>query len=83
MQFIHVFHQVELQLRMNLMVFNVQMPLNELNKSSDMLVRILFGKGKRRNKLNAEEEEKGLKENEAIEYPKQRKNNIENNIILY
>ena len=38
-----------------------------------------------REEINAEEEEKkGLRENEKIEYPKQRKkNNIENNIILY
>jgi hypothetical protein len=35
---------------MNLMVSNVQMPLNELNKSRSMLVRNLFGKGKKRNK---------------------------------
>jgi hypothetical protein len=35
---------------MNLMVSNAQIPLNELNKSRGMLVRNLFGKGKRRNK---------------------------------
>jgi hypothetical protein len=35
-----------------------------------------------REEINAEEEEKGLRENEEIEYPKQRKNNIENNIIF-
>jgi hypothetical protein len=31
-------------------VSNAQMPLNELNKYRGMLVRNLFGKGKRRNK---------------------------------
>jgi hypothetical protein len=50
MQFPHVFYQVGLQLRMNLTVSNAQMPLNELNKSRGMLVRNVFGKGKRRNK---------------------------------
>ena len=50
MRFPHVFHQVGLRLKMNLTVFNTQMPLNELNKSKGMLVRKLFEKGKRRNK---------------------------------
>ena len=50
MEFRHVFHQVGLWLKMNLMVFNAQIPLNELNKSTDMLVRNLFGKGNKRNK---------------------------------
>jgi hypothetical protein len=33
--------------------------------------------------INAEEEEKGLRKKEEIEYPKQIKNNVGNNIILY
>jgi hypothetical protein len=39
--------------------------------------------GRGREEINAEEEKNGLRENEEIEYPKQRKNNIINNIILY
>jgi hypothetical protein len=39
--------------------------------------------GRGREEINAEEKEKGLREKEEIEYPKQRKRNIENNIILY
>jgi hypothetical protein len=35
-----------------------------------------------REEIYAEEEEKGLREKEEIEYPKQRKSNIENNIIF-
>ena len=50
MQFSHVFHQVILQLRMNLIVSNAQMPLNKLNKSKGMLIRNLFEKTKRINK---------------------------------
>jgi hypothetical protein len=50
MQFSLMFHQVGLQLRINLMVSNVQMLLNELNKFRGILVRNLFGKEKRRNK---------------------------------
>jgi hypothetical protein len=38
--------------------------------------------GRGREEINAEKEEKGLRENEEIEYPKQRKNNIENNIMF-
>ena len=49
MQFPHVFHQVRLQLRMNLTVSNAQMPLNELNKSRGLLVRNLFEKERRIN----------------------------------
>jgi hypothetical protein len=41
MQFSHVFHQVGLQLKMNLTVFNAQMPLNELNKSKGMLEKLV------------------------------------------
>jgi hypothetical protein len=33
------------------MLSNAQIPLNELNKFRSMLVRNLFGKGKRRNKF--------------------------------
>jgi hypothetical protein len=51
MQFPHVFHKVGLQLKMNLTVSNAQMLLNELNKFRGMLVRNLFGKGKRINKM--------------------------------
>jgi hypothetical protein len=68
MQFPHVFHQVGLQLRMNLTVSNAQMSLNEFNKFKDMLVRNLFGNGKRINKCR--EKRKGLMENEEIEYLK-------------
>ena len=50
MQFLHVFHHIRLQLRMSLTTFNAQMPLNEFNKFQGMLVRNLFGEGKRRNK---------------------------------
>jgi hypothetical protein len=46
-----------------------------------MLVRNCSGR--RREEINAEEEENGLRENKEIEYPKQRKNDIGNNIILY
>jgi hypothetical protein len=42
MQFPHMFHQVGLQLRMNLTVSKAQMPLNELNKSKGMLMRNLL-----------------------------------------
>jgi hypothetical protein len=68
------------------MVSNAQIPLNELNKFRGMLVRNLFGKEKKKKKkkeINAKEKEKSLRENEEIEYPKQRKSNIINNIILY
>jgi hypothetical protein len=51
MQLPHVFHEVGLQLGMNLTVSNAQILLNKLNKSKDMLVRNLFGKGKRRKKI--------------------------------
>jgi hypothetical protein len=40
----------------------------------------LFGKEKRINKHKGRR--KGLRENDEVEYPKQRKNNIENNIIF-
>jgi hypothetical protein len=50
MQFSHVFYQVGLQLRINLMISNAQIPFNKLNKSRSMLVRILLGKAKKRNK---------------------------------
>jgi hypothetical protein len=36
-----------------------------------------------REEINAEKKENGLREKEEIEYPKQRNNNVENNIILY
>ena len=36
-----------------------------------------------REEINAEKEENSLGEKEEIEYPKQRKSNIENNIISY
>ena len=65
---------------MNLTVSNAQIPLNKLNKSKGILIRNLFRKGKIIN--NAEEKENGLRKNEEIEYPKQRKNNIVNNIKL-
>ena len=42
--------------------------------------------GRGREEIKAEEEEeeeKGLREKENIEYPKQRKSNIRNKIILY
>jgi hypothetical protein len=38
--------------------------------------------GRQREEINAEKEKKDLRENEEIEYPKQRKNNIGNNIIF-
>jgi hypothetical protein len=38
--------------------------------------------GRGREEINAEKEEKGLREKKEIEYPKQRKSNIENNIKL-
>ena len=63
MQFSHVFHQVRLQLRINLMVFNAQMPLNELNKSNGM-----FRKGNRRNKCRGRK--KGFKEKGENRMPK-------------
>jgi hypothetical protein len=50
-------------------------------KSRDTLVKNLFGKRKRRNKCKGRK--KGLREKEEIEYPKQRKSNIGNNITLY
>ena len=33
--------------------------------------------------MNADEEERSLRENEEIEYPKQTKNNIENNNTIF
>jgi hypothetical protein len=39
--------------------------------------------GRGSEEIIADEKEKGLRENEEIEYPKQRKNNIGNNIALY
>jgi hypothetical protein len=53
---------------MNLMVSNAQMSLNKLKKSKGMLVRNLFGKGKKRNKCRGRR--KGFE-------------GIGNNIILY
>jgi hypothetical protein len=38
--------------------------------------------GRGREEINAEKEEKGLREKKEIKYPKQRKSNIENNIIF-
>jgi hypothetical protein len=38
--------------------------------------------GRGRKEINAEEEEKGLREKEEIKYPTQRKSNIRNYIIL-
>jgi hypothetical protein len=66
---------------MNLTVSNAQIPLNELNKYRDMLVRNLSRKGKRRNKYKGKKKKKGLRENEEIEYSKQRKTILQ--IILY
>jgi hypothetical protein len=46
----------------------------------------LFGNGKKINKCREKKKRKGLRENDEIEYPKQRKSNIINklnNIILY
>jgi hypothetical protein len=56
------------------------MPLNVFNKSRGMLVRNLFGKGKRRNKCRGRRKELEGKGGDRI--PKQRNNNIDNNIIL-
>jgi hypothetical protein len=81
MQFSHVFHQVRLQLRMYLKVSNAQMHLNELNISRGMLVRNLFGKGKKRNKCKGKR--KGFEGKSGDRIPTTKKNNIENNIILY
>jgi hypothetical protein len=39
--------------------------------------------GRGREEINAEEEERGLREKEEIKYPKKINNNIGNNIILY
>jgi hypothetical protein len=47
-----------------------------------MLVKNLFGKGKGRNKCKGRRKEFEWKK-EEIEYLKQRKSNIVNNIILY
>ena len=54
------------------------MLLNELNKSNGMLVRNLFGEGKRRNKCRGEE--KGSREKEEIECQNKEKTILE--IIL-
>jgi hypothetical protein len=71
MQFPHIFHQIGLQLRINLMVSSTQMPLNELNNSNGMLMRNLFGKGKRRNKCRGRR--KGFEGKERDSIPKTKK----------
>jgi hypothetical protein len=83
MQFSHVFHQVGLQLKMNLTISNAQMHLNELNKSRYILVRNLFGKVKIRNKCRGRRKWFEGKEGDRMPKIKIKKNNIENNIILY
>ena len=45
MQFSHVFHQVGLQLRINLTVSNAQMSSNELNKFRGMTPRVAQSAG--------------------------------------
>jgi hypothetical protein len=53
------------------MASNAQMPLNDLNKSKGMLMRNLFGKGKRRNKCR--ERRKGFEGKERDRIPKTKK----------
>jgi hypothetical protein len=65
---------------MNLTVSNAQIPLNELNKSRGMLMRNLFGKEKRINKCRGRI--KGFDGKGGYRIPKQRKNDIGNNIIF-
>jgi hypothetical protein len=67
-------------MRMNLMVFNAQMPLNKLNKSRGMLVRNLFSKRKRRNKCRGRR--KGF-EGKGKDRISKKKNNILEIILYY
>jgi hypothetical protein len=66
---------------MNLTVSNAQIPLNELNKYRDMLVRNLSGKGKRRNKYKGKKKKKRFERKGGNQILKTKKNNIANNII--
>jgi hypothetical protein len=62
-----------------LMVSNVQMSLNEFNKSKGMLMRNLFGKEKKINKCIGRK--KGLEKRRRSNTKTNKKNNIKNDII--